>query len=164
VINAHFGFIYHFAGRYDDAIAASEKALALDPNFFIARRYLGWAYEAKGMYEQSIAQFRQAVARSNNSPHMRAELAHALGRSGATAEAEQLLGELLEVSNRTYVSPYHIALIYVGLGDKARALEWLETALRERADFLVYVRVDPRLAPLHAEPRYKEVVRQVGLN
>jgi serine/threonine-protein kinase len=164
VINAHFGFVYYFAGRYDDVITASEKTLALDPNFFIARRYLGWAYEAKGMYEQSVAQFRQAVARSNNSPHMRAELAHALARSGATAEAEQLLGDLLELSRRTYVSPYHIALIYVGLGDKARALEWLETALNVRADFLVYVKVDPRLALLHAEPRYQEIVRQVGLN
>ena len=82
IINAHFGFVYYFAGRYDDVIAASEKTLALDPNFFVARRYLGWAYDAKGMHEQSVAQFRQAVSRSNNSPHMRAELAHSLARVG----------------------------------------------------------------------------------
>jgi hypothetical protein len=61
------------------------------------------------------------------------------------------------------VSPFEIALIYVGLGDTSRAFEWLERAYLERSDLLVYLKVDPRLDPIRSDRRFKDLVARVGI-
>ncbi len=166
IIQSHFGFIYFFAHRYDDMIQTCQKTLSLDPGFFAARRYLGWAYVQKKNFKEAINQFRLAVSGSNNSPLMRAELAHALASSGEQQnieEARAILNDLLQLSGQRYISPYHIALIYAALGDKDEAFNWLNRALDERADYLVYLGVDPRFNDLRSDARFQNLVQRIGL-
>jgi TolB-like protein/Tfp pilus assembly protein PilF len=162
-IQAHFGFTYYFARRYDDVIASGQKAIRLDPNFFAARRYLGLAYTQKGMHAQAIAEFQKAVDASGGSWVMKAELGHALAASGDRAGAQKIIEELIQLSLQRYVSPYSIATIYAGMGDKDKAFEWLEKAYEEHADFLAYFKVDPRYEGLRSDPRYENIIRKIGL-
>jgi serine/threonine-protein kinase len=161
IIGSHLGLVYFFAHRYDDSIAASQKAVQRDPTFFVARRYLGQAYAQKGSYEQAIAEFQRAA--SNDSPLMRAELANTYGLAGRKEEAQKILADLQRLSSERYISPYSIALVYSGLGNKDETFNWLEQAYRGRADYLVYLGVDPRFQWLRGDPRFASLLERIGL-
>lgn len=159
--NSHLGWILYLAGRNDEAIAHCKRLLDVDPNFFPARRYMGLAYEQKGMYAEAIDQFQQGVKLSR-SPLMISLLGHAYAASGRKAEAQRILAELDQQKQR-YVSPYTIATIYTGLGDKDQAFKWLESAFGERDIWLMNLRVDPVLKALRSDARFTSLVKRMGL-
>lgn len=74
------------------------------------------------------------------------------------------IGELKELSKHRYVSPFEIALVYIGLGEREQAFRWLEQALEERSFWLVLLNVDPRFDHLRADPQFQDLVRRVGLS
>jgi hypothetical protein len=91
-------------------------------------------------------------------------LAHAYALIGRRADAEKILGELERQSKSSYVSPYTIATIYAGLGDKENAFEFLEKAYQERSSDLPYfLKADLRIDTLRPDPRFADLVRRVGL-
>jgi DNA-binding winged helix-turn-helix (wHTH) protein/TolB-like protein/Tfp pilus assembly protein PilF len=161
ISNSHIGWILYFAGRYDEAIEHCKKLLDVDPNFFPARRYLGLVYEQKGMYKEAIAEFQQA-AKLSGSPLMMSLLAHAYAASGNRAEAERLLVQLSQQKQR-YVSPYTVATIYTGLGQKDQAFKWLDKAFDERDIWLMNLRVDPLFKPLRSDGRFTILLQRIGL-
>ena len=150
------------SGHNDEAVATCTKILELDPNLFPARRYLGLAYEQKGMYPQAIDEFQKGVKLSG-SPLMLALLGHAYAASGKTAEAQQVLSELRELGGRVYVSPYTVAAIYTGLGEKDQAFKWLERAYEERDVWLMNLKVDPVFAKLRSDKRFQDLLTRAGL-
>jgi serine/threonine-protein kinase len=161
-IKSHFGLIDFFAHRFDDAIAECQKTIALDPNFFVARRYLGLSYAQKGMYKEAVEEFQKAINTSSGSPLMRAEYAHALALAGNTGKAQDELESLQELSKQRFISAYHIAAIYVALKDKDGAFEWLENGFEQRADWMVFLNVDPRFDSLHSDPRFTSLRRRLN--
>jgi serine/threonine protein kinase/Tfp pilus assembly protein PilF len=163
IINAHFGIVDYLAHRFDDAIRECKKTIELDPSFFVARRYLGLSYAQKGMYKEALNEFEKAIAASGSSPLMKAEYANTLALSGDTKKAEDELRGLIELSKQRYLSAYHIAAIYVGLKDTDRAFEWLEKAFQERADWMAFLKVDPRFDSLHSDPRFVDLLRRMNL-
>ena len=162
IINSVLGFDYYFARRYDEALAVFEKTLELDPNFGTAYGYIGMAYEAKGMHEQAIASFQKAQQLQSR-PENLAWLGHLYARTGRREKAEKVLEELKGVSRQSYVSAYHLAFLYHGLGDKDRALDYLERACEERSSSMIALKVDRVFESLHAEPRFQNLLRRVGL-
>ena len=94
---------------------------------------------------------------------MRAELAHTYALAGKKDEAQKILEDLQRMSSDRYISPYHIALVYSGLGNKEEAFNRLEQAFRDRADSLVYLKVDPRFDWLHGDPRFASLIERIGL-
>ena len=76
--------------------------------------------------------------------------------------ALRALKELRELSNKRYVPSASFAIIYVGLGDKEQAFTWLEKAYEERSR-LPMLKIDPIWDPLRADPRFKELLRRIGL-
>jgi adenylate cyclase len=75
-----------------------------------------------------------------------------------------MIGELNQISPREFVSPYCTALIYLGLGDKPRALEGLEKAFEVRSQWLLMLKVDKMYDPLRSEPRFIALLKKVGLD
>lgn len=163
IINSHFGLIYFFAGRFDDSIAACQKTVVLDPNFFVARRYLGLAYAQKEKYKEALEQYDKALALSKNSSLMKIERASVLALSGDVNRAQSELQELLELAKQRYISAYHIATIYVALKDRDNAFKWLDTAFTERADWMVFLDVDPRFNSLRSDARFTALLRRMKL-
>ena len=162
IASSHLGWILYLSGRNDEAIATCTKILNLDPNSFPARRYLGLAYEQKGMYPQAVEEFQKGVKLSG-SPLMLALLGHAYAASGKTAEARQVLTDLHELETRRYVSPYTVAAIYTGLGEKDQAFKWLERAYEERDVWLMNLKVDPVFAKLRSDKRFQDLLTRAGL-
>ena len=162
IASSHLGWIYYLAGQNDRAIEQCTKILALDPNSFPALRYRGLAYEQKGMYREAIAEFQKGV-KVSGSPLMLALLGHAFAVSGQRAEAEHVLSELSDLQGRRYVSPYTVAAIYAGLGDKDQAFKWLEKAYEERDIWLMNLKVDPVFSKLRSDRRFPDLLARAGL-
>ena len=162
VASSHLGWIYYLAGQNDRAIDQCTRILALDPNLFPALRYRGLAYEQKGMYQEAIADFQKGVKLSG-SPLILALLGHAYAASGKKPEAQHVLSELQDLQGRQYVSPYTVAAIYAGLGDRDQAFKWLEKANDERDIWLMNLKVDPVFSKLRADRRFNDLLARAGL-
>lgn len=160
--SAHLGWIYYLSGQNDRAIEQGTKILELDPNAFPALRYRGLAYEQKGMYREAIGDFQKGVKLSG-SPLILALLGHAYAASGQKAAAQNVLNELRDLQGRRYVSPYTIAAIYAGLGEKDQAFKWLDKAEEERDLWLMNLKVDPVFKTLRADPRFPDLLVRTRL-
>jgi tetratricopeptide (TPR) repeat protein len=164
IISAEVGRGFYHARRYDQAIEQLRKIVdELDPGFSPAHWYLGMAYEQKGMHAKAIEEFQKWLDLSGGDPAALGALGHAYAVSGRQGEAQKTLGKMLAISKTRYVAPYDVALVHAGLGDKTRSLEWLQKAFDDRSAFLIWVNVDPRFESLHAEPRYRDLIRRMGL-
>jgi DNA-binding SARP family transcriptional activator len=163
-INTDFGLLPYLMRQYDRAIDEYREALELDQNFVYTHWKLGLAYEQKAMYEEAVEEFQRAIALSGGSAQALVLLGHTYAASGRRREALKVLDELGELTKRRYFSPYRVAAIHLGLGEQERAFEWLERAYEERDSWLVWLKVDPVLDGLRSDPRFKDLVRRVGLS
>jgi TolB-like protein/Tfp pilus assembly protein PilF len=161
-INSSFGWRLYLARQYDRSIAQLRDTLEMDPNYEWAHLILGQAYEQKGEFNLALAELKKAVELSRNSPLMVSALAHAYAAQGNTAEAQKLLAQLMTQSRTQYVSPYYIAVVYLGLGKNAIAMNWLDKAFADRSNGLVFARVEPELDPLRSDPRF--IAIEINLN
>lgn len=160
-----FGVLFALAGarQYDQVIEEGQKRVKLEPNSPYIRFWMGVAYDEKGMHEEAITELQQAVNLSRGATIMEAQLGHAFAVAGRKSEAENILSELKALAGQRYVSPYDIALIYIGLGDKDQAFGWLEKAYAERARRLWALKVNPAWDSLRADPRFANLLRRIGL-
>ena len=134
----------------------------MDPNRVAGYLWLGLALEQKHDFPESIARLEKAVELSHDKSGM-AFVAHARALSGDTAGARKNLGDIEQDSNHEYVSPWWIAMVYPDLGDKEKAFFWLDKAYRGREHDLVFSKVWPMFDSLRMDPRYKDLMRRVGL-
>jgi tetratricopeptide (TPR) repeat protein len=154
--------VYFLLGDYASLVDASRRGVASDPNEWLEYFYLGVGYEGLGQRAEAIPEFEKAVRMSGGDQDASAALAHAYAVAGKRAEAEQILGDLTRKSKDSYVSPYMVASIYAGLGDKDRALENMDKAVRERClDIVWNLKTDPRIDNLRSDPRFQALWRRV---
>lgn len=157
-INANVGVIFSMARQYDQAIEQYQKTIEMDPNFYFTHFLLGLVYVQKGMHDEAVSELQKARTLSDY-PDTIALLGYTYAVSGKKKEALKLLDEL---SRRRYVQPFAKAMIYTGLGDKDRALEWWEKAYEDR-DWHVWVLKEVSFfEPLRSEPRFQDLLRRLG--
>jgi TolB-like protein/Tfp pilus assembly protein PilF len=151
------------AGQYDQAILRAEEAVELDPGQDRARATLGWAYFLSGRRAEGLAQLERAVSVSPENTLWLGQLGEAYALAGTTSRAREILRELEERAQGAYVSPYHFAYVYAGLGDADRAMEWLERAVAERTGPAYGIKGSFLLTPLRTHPRFQALLRQMNL-
>jgi TolB-like protein/lipoprotein NlpI len=155
-------FLYH-ARRYDEAVAEFQNAVELAPNFWVARLNFAKVYEQTGEPSRAIAELEVARTFADGSTEPSSLLGYVLATTGRNAEAEKSLAKLLALANRKYVPPFNIALIYAGLGKDDLMFEWLERGVQDRDVRMTFLR-DPKWDRLRNNARFKEILRQVGLD
>ena len=111
----------------------------------------------------AISELKKATALSPNSPLMLGALGHAYAAAGDRVEAEKVRDDLIRRSSQQYVSPFYVALIFTGLRENEKALDWLDKAYQDRSNPLIFLKVDPELDPLRANPRFQDLQRRIGL-
>ncbi|MBZ5537091.1 MAG: protein kinase [Acidobacteriia bacterium] len=161
-VNTYLGVNLFFARRYDEAAQQLQEVIRANPNYWWAHVFLGRCFAQSGRLPEAIAEFKRTKLIEDAIPEIDATLGHAYALSGMRSEAEQVLEELKQRSTRSYVSPYSIAIIYAGLGEKDEAFLWLEKAFEERPFYLVWLEVDPNLDNLRSDPRFAALKRRVG--
>ena len=123
---------------------------------------VGLVHCLQGRFQEGVREIQKAMRLMEESPGLLASLGYAYALAGDREEAEKILADLEALSKRHHLSPFTIALVHVALGDKEKAFQWLERSVALREDALVSLRVNPRLDPLHGEPRFSQLLRQVG--
>jgi adenylate cyclase len=152
-------FLYH-ARRYDDAIVQIKKTLELDPASTLARHLLGCCLLWKGDTAGAIAEFRRSKIMVAGAWYQ-GLLGYAYAISGDRPKAEQILRELEQMAKRQYVSSTAFADIHLGLGDKEKALDWLEKSYQDQESACWYLKVDPIYDSVRNEPRFQALVQRV---
>ena len=162
IIGTNFGDTLLLARRFDEAIAQYKRTLTSNPNFVYAHLALGRAYGSKGMYPEAIAETRRAIELDFGSS-AKGYLGLWLAKSGKRDEALKLLDELKQEATKNYIQGDTIALIYIGLGAKAEALNWLEKHMLSHAETASSYAVSPQLDELRSEPRFKDMLKRMNL-
>ncbi len=151
-----------FARRYDDAIELARKALELEPDFAFALAFQGVAYAEQGRFAEAIDALQKA-ARLDKSPSILALAAHVHAVGDQKREAERLIHEAEQTAEQRYFCPYEIGAAYVSLGDADTAVKWFRKGVEDRADCMAWLGVEPWIERFRSDPRYVELLRDVGL-
>jgi TolB-like protein/DNA-binding winged helix-turn-helix (wHTH) protein/Flp pilus assembly protein TadD len=154
--------LLYIAHRFDDAMRQTQKALDMDANFALAHDQMGQVLAQKQMFDGAIAEFQRAIELSGHSPAFDADLAHAYAVTGHRNDALRIATELEQRQKQNGTVHANIALVYLGLGNAAEAMKWLEKAYDARFNPAILVR--PEFDPLRSDPQFKDLVHRLGLD
>ncbi len=156
------GLCYHMSRQFDRAVEQYRRAIGVLPRLYWPHMLLAWSLEQQGKFDDAITEAKEALRLTDN-PQVAASLAHAYAVSGRRADAERALADLLELSKRRYVSPYDIAAVYAGLGDREQTLAWLEKAYQDRSGWLpLWLYSDPRFDLVRSDARFRDLLQRIG--
>ena len=153
---------YHLR-NYKALIEVSRSYVATSPDLWGAHYFLGVGYEGSGQTREAIPEYQKAIELSQGDSDPTAALGHAYATTGRKLEALKILREWQRQSETSYVSPYMIATVYAGLGDKNKAFKFLEKAYQERSSDLPYfLRADLRMDSLRSDPRFQDLLHRMN--
>lgn len=152
------------AGRFEEAIKPAEDAVEFEPGYDRARSTLGWSYFLNGNQSAGIAELERAVACSPGNTLWLGQLGQAYAMAGDEAKARAILEQLESYAREKFVSPYHFAYVYTGLGESDRALDYLEKAVIARTGPTYAMKSSFLFTSLHNHPRFRALLREMKLD
>jgi len=163
--NLNLGTLLFFARQWDRAIEQLQKTLELEPNYGPAHEWLGYSYEKKGMQKEAVAEWVTALKLRRQDTYA-ANVAAASGfAAAARAMAQRDLDDPEERSKRgEYVAPSEYALAYTRLGDKEKALAWIDKAVDVRDRYALEFNVNPLYDSLRDDPRFQASLKRVVIS
>jgi serine/threonine protein kinase/Tfp pilus assembly protein PilF len=159
---AFYSLMLFFAHRYGESLTQLQKAAELDPNYPFVSLLFGFYYTHEGKSPEAI----RALQKSHDlfsAPWSHARLAYGYAKAGRRAEALAILDSLRNQSQKAYVASDIVASVYVALGDKEKAFEYLEKGYQERAGWMLWLKVDPIWDPIRSDPRFDVLLRRMKL-
>ena len=148
----------YWARHYEEAIEQARKVTEINPSFYPAHVCLGLAYEQIHEFSSAIAELNKATG------FCRGKCFGLIGQVAAlSGDRVGALHALQQLKQRAYVSPWLVAIIYTELGEKDQAFVWLEKAYQGREHDLAYSNVWPMFDSLRSDPRFKDLMRRIGL-
>lgn len=162
VYSSSTAWILYLAGRYDEAEAQLRQVLKRDPDKARAYSNLAEIYTAEGKFDEAFEALQKAKRLSTDDPLTETITAHLYAVSGRKAEAFKMVENLESKAQKKELPPFLLAEVYAGLGDRDKAFYWLERALEERSNWLVFTKVSRRLKPLHGDSRFNDLLKRIG--
>lgn len=162
IIGVNVAISLSLNGRYEEAFAQFRQLAELAPNW--SHQYLrrGDLYVRMGRLDDALADYELA-RKLGQASEILAGLGSLYGRMGRRADALRILAELEKRYREQTASAYNLAQVYVGLGEKDLAFEWLERDYREQSGWLDAIGVEVAFIPLHSDPRYRELLKRLGI-
>ncbi len=148
IMNVNYGLTLLIAHRDSEAIAQIQKAIERDPNFSPAHFYLSQVYVGLGRYPEAVSE----LLKTN------------LAKDKGIMVSPDFQGYLRALSENTkFGPPANIAVTYAAMGNRERTLEYLERSLAEQDSELMAVIRFPVFDPYRGDPRFKALMRKLGL-
>ena len=157
-INTMVCYNLFYERRYREAIDASRRTAALDPNL-AAPTCAVESFIALGQIEPAL----QAMAAGHMPAPDREKITEAYRRSGARGFFRKWAELVAQRQSEKADTPVEVAGLYAQAGDSDQAFVWLEKAYRKRVSLLTNVNVEPAFDSLHSDPRYDDLLRRIGL-
>jgi adenylate cyclase len=152
---------YSLQKHYEQAIAQCHKAMDLDPSFFLPHFGLAWIYILQKNYSAAIEECRTAQAMETN-PIIIGYLGFAYAKNGQKDKAMEMLNDLTQLAEKRFVTPFCEAMVYLGMGDNGKAIDWLEKAYVERSVWMGWLKVQPMIDPLRSDPRFQALYQRMN--
>jgi serine/threonine-protein kinase len=163
-INMNMGYFLYVAGKSEEAEAHYQNALRLFPDHPLIHAFLGLARIRLGRIEEATADLERAVELSQDDTLIPLPfLGYVYGLAGREADARLVLQRLHDLDRDQFVNPDYFSVVHLGLGELDRAMDWLYRAQEARTDWAFWFPVDPVAYPLHSDPRFVELVQDIGL-
>lgn len=162
-INSFLAWDYYLKRDYDRCLAVSQKAMQMFPDFWVPHMTAGMCRFMRSEFSDAIEEYKKTLAMNPESTFAQAGLGMSLAKSGKRAEALKALEELKAMSKKTYVSPGYVGIAYQALGDSDAEFAWLAKGYDERAEWLLWLTVDPLFDSQRNDPRFRDLVRRVGV-
>ncbi len=159
-----FAIMLSTARHYDEAIHELRTVLATQPNDPVALWDLGLVLLFKNQPEEAIPVLEKGLVASNRSPGVIGSLIRAYAVAGRRSDAMRLLSELQTRRKAGFVPARAFVDAYIGLGDKDQAFAWLEQGYKDGSNILQWLKVTPDFDSLRDDPRFKDLLRRVGLD
>jgi adenylate cyclase len=156
-------FAHAWQGNYEAAKDEARRSAGLDPTFFFPPWANAWIDIQAGKVGDAIPEFRKSKA-MDSPAFVSAWLAYAYGASGDRTRAMAEVEDLKKRSLRGSPTPFDMALVSLGLGDRARALDYLERAYASDTQWMGWLRSDRTFDPLRSEPRFIALMRKIHLD
>ena len=160
LLNTDLAWFYYLARRYNEATAQIRSTLELNPNSAFAHNVAGWCLIAKGNTAEARAEFQKATT-LDDLPWYRASVGYTFAVLGDRAKARQILRELEDLLKQRYVSPSNIATVYLGLGEKEKAFDWLDKAFEDQDPVFWWIKSDQLYDSVRNEPRLETLMRKI---
>lgn len=160
-INKDLGLILSFSGQWQKAIEQFKKTLELDPNFVPVYELIASTCEVDGRYEEAVEYWLKAHTLNGMDAPRLAALRGAYATAGWKGFWRQEL-RYLKMDQQHPPSLLILAQIYLRLGEREKAITCLQQAYQKH-QLLAALKVDDILKPLHSDPRFMELLRQVRL-
>jgi TolB-like protein/DNA-binding winged helix-turn-helix (wHTH) protein/Tfp pilus assembly protein PilF len=150
------GWLHLWVGNFEEAIRMEKAALAINPDYPAANFVLGQAHAWLGQHEQAMQAFEKAAAVN---PRWKWGVAQGLALAGRTKEARARAQEL---EAEEFPDQWGLAEVYLALGERDRALDWLEAGYEARRDWMPWMKHNHSFRSLKDEPRFREIVRRLN--
>jgi adenylate cyclase len=157
------GFHLFYSNQYDQAEKVLKAALELNPKAALAHIWLGRSYQEEKKYKESIGEYLKTLSITKDWPVAYAAVGYVYGITGQEVEAENILAKMKSISDSIYVTPYGLALLYASLHEKDTAFECLNQAYKQRSNWLVWLKLDPRWIIISNDKRYDQLIAKIGL-
>ena len=154
---------FHYAGRDEEALEHCQRLIEMDPSFVTAYETITRPLMMLGRYQEALEAALDGVERSGRWSLLLGALGHVYGRMGKREEALAIAAELEAMARQRYVPQYHTAMVHYGLRNETDAMRELERSLEERSGVIAWIKVDPQINWLMPNDRFRQILRQVGL-
>lgn len=152
------------AKRYDAGRDLLQRAVELNPEFWLAHHFLGDLYVAQRKFPEALAELDLAVQYSHGNSDAASLRAYVWAVTGEKVKAQQALEELKRDAAQRYIPPWSVAVVLYGLGDLDQAFAWLDKGIEERDPHLTFLAADPKWDPLRDDPRFVGTLERMGLS
>jgi len=164
VTGRNFGAVLCWAGEHDRAIEILHRTMEMDPSHIFSHLILGFVYVEKGMYREALWELEKEgniIKQWNSSVDVWTAVSYV--RMGEKKKGRRILNEMIEKSKQTYVSPFHLAQLYIELGENDEAFKWLEESRKKKDLWLRQIKLASKFGSIASDPRYSEFLKKLGL-
>jgi serine/threonine-protein kinase len=164
IVSRDMAVIHYYRRDFETALEHCDHTIELNPHFAPAYWMLGVIQEQRLDLDESAAAFQRAVHLSPQTPRMHGALGRTFALAGRRKAALEVLKKLEAFAKQRYVSPLEFAWMHFALGDDTVGFRWLTKACADRSYDLIAIKVDPRFDPYRDDARFKQLIKQLGLD
>lgn len=163
ILNVDLATMLYYQGNYSEATNAYRKVRELDPNMLGPTFIPGQTYERNREYGRAVEECQSVLSAFGHDPGALSALGYIYGVSGSQNKAQEIINELEAMWKAHYFSPFVMALVHTGVGNKDAALARLTKAYESRDPQLIWLGVEPQLESLRSDPRFQALLRRMGI-